>query len=114
MRSVCLNNIGIAYRQLGDLRTAISWYGRVIALKPAQKDLVGAYYNRSRAYESSKQHDLAIRDFSSALELDPECIDAYFERGAIYGALGQHGLAERDLQNARKRQDSPEGKRLAH
>ncbi len=68
------------------MKTAIGYYGRVIALlsAPEKKDWQ-LFYSRGVAYERSKQWAKAEPDFKKALELDPE-------QGATLNYLGYSWL----------------------
>jgi tetratricopeptide (TPR) repeat protein len=59
-----------------------------------------AYTNRARAYQESGQWQLAIADFTRALELKPDMADVYTNRGAAYQQLGQLDQAIRDSTRA--------------
>lgn len=55
-----------------------------------------AYYNRGVTYNDLGKHDLAIRDYTKAIELRPDFAEAYYNRGVTYNDLGKHALAVRD------------------
>jgi len=60
-----------------------------------------AYYNRGVTYNDLGKHDLAIRDYTKAIELRPDYPEAYNNRGNTYGELsGKHDLAIRDYTKA--------------
>ena len=40
-----------------------------------------AYFNRGFAYDKLGLYDQAIKDYSSALEIDPNNVYAYYNRG---------------------------------
>ncbi len=53
--------------------------GKGIELNP-KKDKAKAYYNRGLAYSNKSEYDLAIRDLSQAIILNPEHTKAYYNR----------------------------------
>lgn len=56
------------------------------------------YLNRGSSYADLGEYDLAIEDYSKAIELDPEFLGAYLNRGLIYLYESQEcDLAEADL-----------------
>jgi tetratricopeptide (TPR) repeat protein len=52
------------------------------------------------AYRGMNQYPQAIRDFSAAIDINPQHAEAYRERGMTQSALGQHESAMRDLDSA--------------
>jgi len=53
---------------------------------------------RGSAYADKGQYDLAIADFTKAIEIDPHYIVAYFNRGLSYKAQGEKAKAVADLE----------------
>ena len=47
----------------------------------SNEDLATAYNHRGDAYDDKGQLDLAIADFSRAIEIDPDYKRAYYNRG---------------------------------
>ena len=47
-----------------------------------------------------REYDAALKDFTTALELDGRCAEAYKNRGYVYFALGKTSEAEIDLERA--------------
>ena len=43
-----------------------------------------AYFNRGFAYDKLGLYDQAIKDYSSALEIDPNNVYAYYNRGYLF------------------------------
>ena len=48
------------------------------------------YYNRGVARLDKREHDLAISDFTKAIEKNPRFANAYFYRGRAYLGKGEH------------------------
>ena len=46
-----------------------------------------AYFNRGFAYDKLGLYDQAIKDYSSALEIDPSNVYAYYNRGYLFYIL---------------------------
>jgi esterase/lipase superfamily enzyme len=59
-----------------------------------------AYMNRALAYKQAQQVDLAIADYSKAIELQPNFALAFIRRGALYVETGKYDLAIQDLTQA--------------
>ena len=53
---------------------------------------------RGIVYIELEQYDLAIADYSSAIELQPEEIGILFNRGQTYFNLGKCEAADKDLE----------------
>ena len=58
------------------------------------------YNNRGIDYGERGEHDLAIKDFTTAIELKPDYAFAYNNRGAVYRSKGEHDLAIEDCNKA--------------
>ena len=58
------------------------------------------YYNRGTAYGKKGEYDLAILDYTKALELNPWFVQAYYNRAGAYGRKGQYELAILDYTKA--------------
>ena len=58
------------------------------------------YNNRGTDYLEKGQYDLAISDFSKALEVNPHDVLTYYDRGFAYYKMGQFDLAISDFSKA--------------
>ena len=58
------------------------------------------YNNRGIDYGEKGEVDLAIKDFTKAIELKPDYAFAYNNRGAVYRTKGEHDLAIKDCNKA--------------
>ena len=58
------------------------------------------YNNRGIDYGEKGEHDLAIKDFTKAIELKPDYAIAYNNRGAVYRDKGEHDQAIEDCSKA--------------
>ena len=58
------------------------------------------YNNRGINYGEKGEYDLAIKDFTKAIELKPDYAIAYNNRGAVYRSKGEHDLAIEDCNKA--------------
>jgi len=79
-----------------DFSGAVGEYTQAITLKPT--DL--AYEGRAQAYTELKQYDLAIADFTKAIELAPDRGGPYYGRGVAYEAMGNLDAAIADFSHA--------------
>lgn len=83
--------LGNARLHLEDWQGALAAYDRAIALRETAppsattaRDAALAYYNRGVVWAELGNAEAALRDFSQAIDRDPDYADAYFNRGAIY------------------------------
>ena len=57
-----------------------------------------AYHNRAIIYYMRMQFQLAIKDFSRAIEIAPDFLTAYYFRGQIFGMIGDKTKALQDFE----------------
>ena len=110
--------LGKAYLQLEQYEKAIQNFNKAIKLEPDDKE---AYKNRAEAYskvfgqdgaaikdydkaikrgavyQQSNMLELAIEDFSRAIELDSSSSEAYFNRSVAYSGLEKYERAISDV-----------------
>ncbi len=79
-------------RNAGPQDSAIAAFGAVIAKHPG--DAVAHYY-RGRAYAARGRFDLALSDFTRAVELNGNFAAAYLSRGLIYARQAKDGVSDR-------------------
>jgi protein O-mannosyl-transferase len=92
-------NRALAFKDNGDLDSAIADYDTAIRIYPA---FAGAYNNRGFAYCSKGMHARAIEDFTAAIRLAPGFSPSYSNRGSCYYDLGRYGEALSDYESAAK------------
>lgn len=66
---------------------------------PDSKD-ARAYYNRAILYSNKRQYKLALRDNSTAIQLNPKYANAYDNRGSCYADIGEFDKAIADYSQA--------------
>jgi tetratricopeptide (TPR) repeat protein len=81
----------------GKIRSRLSRLHQSHRVKP---EYVYAYYGRGNCYYEREKYDLAIADYTKAIELDPKDDVAYFNRGDCYDKQGEYGKAEADFAKA--------------
>ena len=69
--------------------------------KEVNKECAETYYNRGLAHSKKGELELAIADYTKAIELKPDYADAYYSRGGAFLRLGEREKAEADLATAR-------------
>lgn len=69
--------------------------------KEVNKECAETYYNRGLAHSKKGEVELAIADYTKAIELKPDYADAYYSRGGAFLRLGEQEKAEADLATAR-------------
>lgn len=82
----------------------IKFYTQAIEKWTPQDGLTGkveAYLNRGRAYSENGLYDLAIKDCTDAIKLDPKYGDAYYNRSLAYKKKGNIIKALLDLAKAK-------------
>ena len=86
-------------RNLREAKEAIAEYSKAIQYNAK---MAGAYQDRAQAYYDAKRYDLAIKDYTKLLGLDPQNGEAYNDRGLAksylednYGAIWDLGDAIR-------------------
>ncbi len=94
---IILNNRGVAYAQLGDLRHAVSDYDIAVEANPRNFEV---YYNRGIAFGKLGDHRQAINDFDKCIEINPEHADAFFNRCVAHDKLGNFRQAIQDCDRA--------------
>ena len=70
--------------------------------KEPEKEIKDAngYHGRGFSYFAKNQYDLAVGDFTKAIELDSNYLVAYYNRGVAYFDLGQYDVAIVDFTKA--------------
>jgi tetratricopeptide (TPR) repeat protein len=64
------------------------------------KNETAIHFFKGISYANNGQHDLAIREFNMAIDIDPKYAKAYNNRGGLYNNKGQHDLAINDYNKA--------------
>jgi tetratricopeptide (TPR) repeat protein len=59
-----------------------------------------AYYNRAIVYATKRNYKLAIRDATTAIQLNPKYANAYHNRGAFRADIGEYDKAIPDFSEA--------------
>lgn len=75
---------------LDSVEEAIPYYTKVIAVNPQNAD---GYWKRGQAYHQRGQYDLAIGDYTRAMEIDPGLQFLRINRAQAYICLGQNNAA---------------------
>ena len=91
---------GISAQMENKLDDAITYYSEVISLQPDSSILAKAYTARGSIYADKREYDLAIADWTKAIELAPEDAEVYYNRGTAYGDKGELDKAIQDYNKA--------------
>lgn len=75
-----------------------TWYGKTME----NQKLAEKYFNSGVENSKNGEIELAIEDYTHAIELKPDYADAYYYRGGAWLRLGEWEKARSDLQTARK------------
>jgi len=79
-----LNNLGTAFKELGDTKKAISYYERVIKIEP---DNTNAQYNLGLSYYQLKKKNEAKNFFLKTVSLQPNFALAFINLANVYVEL---------------------------
>lgn len=94
-----LMSIALMYFGLGDNGKVIEITSKIID-STAPKDSMNAYLNRGYAYSNLNKQELAINDYTSAINIRPTD-QAYIARGNAYGILNNKVAACADLKQVK-------------
>lgn len=97
--AVAHNNRGKALLLLGRLQEALPHLDKAIALNSSTYPIF--FYNRGYVRQALGQYEVAISDYTKALEMDPKLNKAYESRAETYEAMGQHDLAALDREKVK-------------
>ena len=87
---------GFMAQMENNLDDAMTYYSEIISLQPDSSILAKTYTARGTIYADKREYDLAINDWTKAIEKDPNEFMAYYGRGTIYGVSGENDLAIKD------------------
>jgi len=94
-----LNNLAIAYQELGEHVSAVSVYRRALKL---DEDDPAAHYNLGTALERAGEYRAAVKAYREAIELEPEEAKYYNNMGGSLAAYNKTETAERSYKWAIK------------
>lgn len=90
-------NLGLAYYRKGMYDDALKIYTELIGMAPDEKT---AYFQRALVYQygNNPQPELALADYTKAIQMDPNYTMAYLNRGSLYvDQLHNYDLAITDF-----------------
>lgn len=70
--------------------------------KKLNKECAQTYYNRGLAHAKKGELELAIVDYTKAIEIEPDYADAYYHRSKTWLHLGEVEKAKADMKTASK------------
>jgi tetratricopeptide (TPR) repeat protein len=85
--AIAFNNLGTAFKDLGNPEAAIECYRKAIGINPAYAE---AYGNLGNVLHESGRFERAIESCRRALELNPAYAEAHNNLGNILKDIGQH------------------------
>ena len=92
-----------------DKEQALECFNKAIELLPENGLLNHICYSaRGSLYEELKQYDLALADYSKAIDLFPSFDYSYAQRGALYGKMEEYELGIADYDAAIRYDSYPE------
>jgi len=90
--------MNMTYRQIDVWKDSITLWSHQIELFPGR--VAVAYYNRGFAYDDRGDYQKAIKDYNTAISIDPKSVISYNNRGAAYIKIGNHQEAIKDYSMA--------------
>jgi tetratricopeptide (TPR) repeat protein len=91
---------GDSSTQQGDLNSAVALYTKAIGIDPRYAD---AYQRRGLIHRARGNHDHALADFTTAIEVDDESASSsYYSRGVTHMNRGDYDAAVADFTEAIK------------
>ena len=94
---------GMAAATKGDMNTAIAAFSRIIANPVVDaKNLASAYNLRGMCHEAKEDLQLALADYTKAVETDAKLAEAYGNRALLYVKLGDEAKAREDATAAKR------------
>jgi tetratricopeptide (TPR) repeat protein len=95
---VLVSMVSLTLGQIGIWQNSISLWSHVIEQRPERVHL--AYYYRGLAFENTGQIDKALKDYNTAIVLDPNFRDAFIGRGTVLEKMGRFDSAVENLNRA--------------
>ena len=71
-------------------------------IREHNQECAETYYNRGLAHSEKGEVELAIEDYTKAIELKPDFADAYFKRSRAWLRIGEEEKAKSDMRIANK------------
>ena len=85
------NNLGIIFKELGELQKAVDCYQKVIQIQP-EDDY--AHYNLGLVFKELGELQKAINCFQKVIQIQPDRVeDAHVGLGLVFKELGEHQKA---------------------
>jgi tetratricopeptide (TPR) repeat protein len=95
--AVVVNDIGIAYRQLGQLSAALVYHKRAVEIDPR---LGPGHYSLGLAQHDLGYYEAAAESFRAAIDLGHRSAVSNFNLGLALSKLGEHAASETAFQRA--------------
>jgi tetratricopeptide (TPR) repeat protein len=87
---------GITFYNKKEYAGALEHFQRALEREPKMAEI---YFHRGNLYQDwNKQHEKAIQDYTSAIQLRPEYVAAYNKRAELYRLQNKHDEAMKDYQ----------------
>lgn len=95
-------HIGLMYHKCMMYREALLCFGKVLEKIKNDKTV---YMARGYVYSDMGNHQLAIKDFSSAVALEPKLVEGYFKRGMSKLCIRSYLDAIEDLNTSQAKEE---------
>ena len=96
---VILNNLGTAFKEMGEIQKGISYYERVIKIKP---DHINAQYNLALSFYQLKKYNEAKKFLLNTVNLQPNFALAFINLANVYVELKDYENAVSNYQKGIK------------
>ncbi len=90
--------IAYSFYEKKDYKQAIYYFTEALKTAPEWAEFI--LINRGGLYYFENQIDLALKDYSNAININPNCKEAYDNRGVLFSKLGNYDKAIFDLNNS--------------
>ena len=94
------NNLGVTFKQLGELNKSINNYQQAIKINPEYAE---TYNNLGNVYNSNQKIDDAILNYKKAIKLNANFPEAYSNLGNLLKEIGEVEEAKKFMKKLRSR-----------
>jgi len=85
------NNLGIVFKELGELQKAVDCYQKVIQIQPDRVEDV--HVGLGLVFKELGEHQKAISCYEKAIQINPNYAEAHNNLGVVFNELGEHKKA---------------------
>lgn len=94
---IAYGNLGLAYNNKGDFKTAVPLLQKAVALNPKNSEVLNNY---GWALSATGQYEQAIAQFNSSIAIYPRQAKTYINLGNTYGTIGKFDMSIENFSKA--------------